>query len=182
MPIEDIFANGQVTQEVRITIVSVKRSRLIEVQPKWYPLQSRRTGKKKSIVSGEVLVQFSIVDPVHSSATPQQLYQKFCGLVSVSPDPDEADEDLERMSSTELDEEEEDEEEALDETDENKEVTKEKRKKRLKIAKLRRKAKQRAYEFSGNSEVAGVLFLEISKITDLPPERNSKSGLPSTLS
>jgi phosphatidylserine decarboxylase len=45
------------------------------------------------------------------------------------------------------------------------------------LAKLRRKAKQRAYEFSGKTEVAGVLFLEIQKITDLPPERNGKSAI-----
>ena len=39
---------------------------------------------------------------------------------------------------------------------------------------MKKKAKQRAYEFSGTSDLAGVLFLEVAKITDLPPERNSK--------
>jgi phosphatidylserine decarboxylase len=38
---------------------------------------------------------------------------------------------------------------------------------------LKKKAKQvSGYEYSSNGDVAGVLFLEIQKITDLPPERN----------
>jgi len=47
---------------------------------------------------------------------------------------------------------------------------------RRRLAKLRRKATQRAYEFSGSSDLHGVLFLEISRITNLPPERNGKSN------
>lgn len=51
------------------------------------------------------------------------------------------------------------------------------KKKRKRLAGLKKKAKQRAYEFSGESDVAGVLFIEIQKITDLPPERNSKNKM-----
>lgn len=51
------------------------------------------------------------------------------------------------------------------------------RKKKRRIARLRRKRKQRAYEFSGSSDVAGVLFLEVVRIADLPPERNRKRSL-----
>ena len=50
----------------------------------------------------------------------------------------------------------------------------EKHKRRLKLARLKKKAKERAYEFSGLSDMAGVLFLEIQRVTDLPPEKNSK--------
>lgn len=53
----------------------------------------------------------------------------------------------------------------------------EKRKRRHRLARLRKKAKQRAYEFSGLSDLDGVLFLEISRINDLPPERNGKNAL-----
>lgn len=42
------------------------------------------------------------------------------------------------------------------------------------MAKLKRKKKARAYEFQSESDVVGIIFLEISRITDLPPERNSK--------
>jgi len=53
-------------------------------------------------------------------------------------------------------------------------TTNEKHKRRLKLARLKKKAKEAAYEFSGLSDLAGVLFLEIQKVSDLPPERNSK--------
>lgn len=51
-----------------------------------------------------------------------------------------------------------------------------KKKKRRRVARIKRKTKQRAYEFSGMSDVAGVLFLEVQKITDLPPERNGTAA------
>lgn len=63
----------------------------------------------------------------------------------------------------------------VDPEDIHKSETPEKRKRRLRIARLKKKAKQRAYEFSGQSDIAGVLFLEIGKLTDLPPERNGTS-------
>jgi len=47
-----------------------------------------------------------------------------------------------------------------------------KHKRSRRLAKLKRKTKERAYEFTGMSDVAGVMFLEIQKVTDLPPERN----------
>ncbi|OCL09710.1 hypothetical protein AOQ84DRAFT_316536 [Glonium stellatum] len=156
--LEDIFGNGQTSQE-----------------PKWYPLQSRRTGKKKSIVTGEVLLQFAMVDPTNPSASQQQILQKFIVFAATSPSPDdEDDEALLRTDSGELDEHDEDQEEISDEAqDETKKAeVAEKRRKKLRLARLRKKAKQRGYELTGNSEVAGVLFLEIVKITDLPPERN----------
>jgi phosphatidylserine decarboxylase len=160
--LEEVFQNSNPAQE-----------------PKWYPLQSRRSGKKKSVVSGEILLQFSLVDPANPSATPEQIIQKFTSLTSNMPSPDEEDDEaLLRMESGENEENEEgeeDEEESSDEAqDESKKAEKrEKRRKKLRLAKLKRKAKLRAYEFTDRTEVAGVLFLEITKITDLPPERNS---------
>ncbi|KAF2190196.1 hypothetical protein K469DRAFT_699807 [Zopfia rhizophila CBS 207.26] len=156
--LEEVFQNGSPTQE-----------------PKWFPLESRRTGKKKSVVTGEVLLQFSLVDTSNPSATPEQIIQKFMGFAATSPSPDEEeDEALLRMDSGEADEQEDDEEEGSDEIhDESKKAeVQEKRRKKLRLAKLKKKAKLRAYEFSDKTEVAGVLFLEIVKITDLPPERN----------
>lgn len=51
----------------------------------------------------------------------------------------------------------------------------EKRKKKLRLARLKKKTKARAYEFSGGTDVIGIVFLDIGKITDLPPERNRRS-------
>lgn len=99
-----------------------------------------------------------------------------CGGNS-SPDADEAEDErherLEHIESGEQDEDDDDQGDVTDEADENK--TPEgaaKKKKRLRLARLKRKAKQHGYEFSGATDVAGVLFVEIQRITDLPPEKN----------
>ena len=72
---------------------------------------------------------------------------------------------------------EEDESSSDEAQDESKKAEKrEKRRKKLKLARLRRKVKSKTgYEYSSNGDIAGVLFLEIQKCTDLPPERNGKS-------
>jgi phosphatidylserine decarboxylase len=68
-------------------------------------------------------------------------------------------------------------EETSDETDDpTKPDVVEKRRRRLRIARLKRRSlAARAYQFSGASNgVQGVIFLEINRISNLPPERNSK--------
>ncbi|GME43644.1 C2 calcium-dependent membrane targeting [Neofusicoccum parvum] len=158
--------------EFDVALEDIFTSNNARSEQKWFPLQSRKSGKKKSEVSGEVLLQFELVDPANASATPEQIYQKFLSIAVSTPSAEEDDEDLERMDSGDL--EETDDEESSDETDDldKAEKKKEKKRKRLRLKKLRRKAKERAYEFYGSSDVAGVLFLEIQKITDLPPEKN----------
>ncbi|KAI9838403.1 MAG: hypothetical protein M1819_005672 [Sarea resinae] len=155
--VEDVFADGQTTQE-----------------PKWYPLKSKRKGsKKKSKISGEVQLQFSILDPSNPSATASQILQKFYGLVASTPGTEEEEDDMARFESGSADEEDEKDDDISDETDDpTKPETVEKKKKRLRIARLKKRTKARAYEFYGGSDVVGIVFLEIGKITDLPPERN----------
>ncbi|GAB7365775.1 hypothetical protein MBLNU230_g7110t1 [Neophaeotheca triangularis] len=171
--LEGVFASGNVSPE-----------------PQWYPLESRRSGrrrKKDVIVTGEVLLKFTLVDPVNPAATPEQIMQKFSGLVEVESSADDEDEDdeddeelLARMESRDLDDldEEEDDKDPSDETDDAKaspnakEEGKQHRKRRRRLRRLKRRSKLKAYEFSGTSDVAGVLFLEINRITDLPPEKN----------
>ena len=121
-------------------------------------------------MTGEVLLELTLYDPIHSSATTQQVLQKFHGIAAASVDVEaEGDDIISRSTSKDVDSDDEDETEGVDESD----ATVEKKSKRSKLARMRRKAKQKAYEFSGTSDLAGVLFLEISKVTDLPPERNS---------
>ncbi|KAH7067289.1 phosphatidylserine decarboxylase-domain-containing protein [Paraphoma chrysanthemicola] len=142
-------------------------------EPRWFPLESRRTGKKKSVVTGEIQIQFSLADTSNPAASPETLVQKFLAIAGSSPSPDEEEAELLlRADSNNTDV---DDEESSDEAqDESKKAEKrEKRRKRLRMAKLKKKAKQMSgYEYSSNGDVAGVLFLEISKITDLPPEKN----------
>ena len=148
--------------------------RLIIKKPTWYPLESRRTGKKNAAVTGEVLMEFSVFDPIHSSATPQQILQKLYATIGAGGENDDED-DLTRIDTGDLEDEEEgdeDLEQAEGADGDTKEEALAKKKKRRRVARIKRRTKQRAYEFSGLSDVAGVLFLEVQKITDLPPERN----------
>lgn len=157
--LEDQFVNGQTLQE-----------------PKWFKLESRRTGKKKSVVTGEIQIQFTLADTSNLAAAPEQILQKFLAIAGQTPSPDEEEEMIllrGESNGTDVEDEEESSDEAQDES--KKAEKREKRRKKLKLAKLKKKAKQiRGYEYSSNGDVAGVLFLEIQKITDLPPERNGE--------
>jgi phosphatidylserine decarboxylase len=158
--LEDLFQNGLTKQE-----------------PQWFPLQARRSGKKKSVVSGEIQMQFSLIDPLNLSATPDQILQKFLAIAGQTPSPDEDDEDiLMRGDSNGTDAEDDDESSSDEAQDESKKAEKrEKRRKKLKLARLKRKAKnQTGYAYSSGGDVAGVLFLEIQRCSDLPPERNGE--------
>ncbi len=65
------------------------------------------------------------------------------------------------------------EDEAQEYEDMSKPEAAEKRKRRLRIKGLKRKKRDNPYEFiNGGSDVVGLVFLEIRKITDLPPESN----------
>jgi phosphatidylserine decarboxylase len=156
-------------------------------QPQWYPLKSARKGKKKGTVSGEVQLKFSLYDPSNPNATPAEIYAKLVSSIRSSPGGEDEDDEgglsqqdsmgLEELEQEEREEREEQGEEASDETDDpTKPEISEKKKKRLRLARLRRKSiAVRAYQFTGEgNDVVGMLFLEIKKIVDLPPERNSK--------
>ncbi|CEL07627.1 Putative Phosphatidylserine decarboxylase [Aspergillus calidoustus] len=156
--LEDIFADGEIQQ-----------------QPKWYTLKSnRKSGKRKdSNVSGEILLQFSLSDPANPTASPTEIYQRFKTLVCAG----EEDDYFPSVSSSTILEESGDgiEEETSDETDDpTKPEVVEKRRRRLRLKRLKRKSlAQRAYQFSGvGNGVQGIVFMEIVKVTDLPPERN----------
>ncbi|CAK40325.1 uncharacterized protein An09g04710 [Aspergillus niger] len=155
IPLEDIFQNGDVHQ-----------------QPKWYTLKSKRkpTKKKDSMVSGEILLQFSLLDSSNPTASPTDTYHKFRTLVSSGDEED----DFPQIPSITLDDADR-EEETSDETDDpTKPEVVEKRRRRLRLKRLKRKSlAARAYQFSGaGNGVQGIVFMEIVKVTDLPPERN----------
>lgn len=134
--------------------------------------------KRKSKISGEVELQFSLVDPADPSASPEQILSKFQTIAAVTPGSDitEGDElgQLDSGDGAGDDDDVDDNEETSDEADDpSRPESVEKKRRRLRLAKLKRKKKARAYEFSGGSDVVGIVFLEIRRITDLPPERNS---------
>lgn len=140
----------------------------------------RKNGKKKGgQISGEVLIKFALADPFNTSATPQDVLQRFTAIVAVSTSAEgEEDDELARLESQEADADDDDDAKAEDTSDEtdglNKPEIAEKRKRRLRLARIKRKTKARAYEYiGGEADVVGIVFLEINRITDLPPERNS---------
>ena len=125
------------------------------------------------------------MDLQDSSARPHEILQRLAALLAISPeDESDGDEDLSRLNSLDLEDEDDDDDEideknpeTSDETDDPTKpakTEKEKRKRRLQMKRLKKRAKARAYEFTGGTDVVGIVFLEICKITDLPPERNSK--------
>ena len=155
----------------------------------WYPLRSKRNGgpaKKSSNVSGEVLLQFTLLDSTNHAATPAEVLEKFRLLAELGNPLAPASGastpglQIERSNSGgilegELGDSDSDDEPSEDiETDDpTKPDAFEKKKRRLRIKGLKKKKKQlKAYEFAGGSDVVGIVFLEIGKITDLPPERN----------
>ncbi|RMZ75732.1 hypothetical protein DV737_g5137, partial [Chaetothyriales sp. CBS 132003] len=126
IPIEDIFSNGQ-----------------IFTQPRWFELRSKRAqGRRKTAVSGEIQMSFSLIDSANPSATPDEILKKFRAVLKLAED----DDDL-TVSTNE---------------------------KKKKLAMLRRKSiAVRAYDFLGGvNSIAGMIFMEIVQVTDLPPERN----------
>ena len=173
--LEDIFTDGEIQQQVRN---DGYRNTCIcahgHEQPKWYTLKSnRKPGKRKdNNVSGEILLQFSLSDPSNPTASPTEIYTRFKTLVSTG-DEDEYFPPV--SSSTILEESGDRDEETSDETDDpTRPETVEKRRRRLRLKRLKRKSlAARAYQFSGvGNGVQGIVFMEIVKVTDLPPERN----------
>jgi phosphatidylserine decarboxylase len=135
-------------------------------------LKSKRPGKKTGNVTGAVQLQFSIVDPENPDADSQQILQKLSAIVGTGM-PDSRDEGYGPNSDEDDDDDDQDGQVTPGELEGGADgATKKKR--RLKITRIKNKAKQRGYEFTNGSPVAGVLFIEIQRITDLPPERNGE--------
>jgi phosphatidylserine decarboxylase len=146
-------------------------------------LESKRKSRKKkeSVVSGEILLQFSLLDTANPNASPSETYRKFRTTVCAADDDDDVtlppapwnyQDDNDDQDDNDKDE------ETSDETDDpTKPEVVEKRKRRLRIARLKRKSiAARAYQFSGaSSSMDGIVFIEVNRITDLPPEKNSRN-------
>ncbi|KAI9742187.1 MAG: hypothetical protein M1818_004087 [Claussenomyces sp. TS43310] len=165
--LEDIFANEKTEQPT-----------------KWYPLKSRRNGnKKKNYVSGEVQLQFTLYDASVPGSSSQQIMEKFWALAKIDVDstPPSAASSNAALSSAGQDEEDEDEDDDLldddeDPSDETEDSTKPevaaRRRRRMKIRGLKKRKQHQLYAFGGGSDVVGIVFLEINKVSDLPPEKN----------
>lgn len=184
LALEEIFADGHYEQE-----------------PKWFPLKDKRSSKKSSKVSGEVLLQFTLIDKTNPNAADADIYAKFSALVKSIPETEASSKNptpnrtpilgptkpatspsppMSRQGTDEGDGDDEDDDYEVydDDMPEDEDLSKpenaEKRKRRLRIKGLRRKKRDNPYEFTNGSghDVVGIIFLEIVKITDLPKESN----------
>ncbi|EHK26576.1 uncharacterized protein TRIVIDRAFT_77855 [Trichoderma virens Gv29-8] len=116
--------------EFDLALEEIFQTEAAEQEPRWYPLKSKRPGKKTSIVSGEVQLQFTLLDTANPFLPHQQLFEKFYALVGTVP-----------VGSSRNG--------------------------------LKKKRRQDPYAFTnGDSDVVGIIYLEVSRITDLPPESN----------
>ncbi|KIW03809.1 phosphatidylserine decarboxylase [Verruconis gallopava] len=155
--------------EFDVALEEIFADKKTEQEPRWYPLESRRQGKKSGVVTGAIQLKFSLYDPANPSAPPELVIEKLHALLGNGDLTAEEEAQLQRVNTSDV----EDDEEAVSEIDEAATPEQKAKKRRLlRLAKLKRKAKERGYEFTGGTDVAGVLFVEIQKITDLPPEKN----------
>lgn len=160
----------------RLPPVLPKSQPLIPWQPLWYPLKSKKPeSKKDSIVTGSIQLHFSLIDKSAPNASPQDVLQKLYTIIGVSQTdlndeefvPDQGDQEYDEGMET-------NEPEPSGEQDTAPEAVAKKKKRLLRIAKIKNKVKEKGYEFTNGSPIAGVLFIEIQKCTDLPPERNGE--------
>ncbi|KAK2593687.1 phosphatidylserine decarboxylase [Conoideocrella luteorostrata] len=174
--------------EFDIALEEIFQHERTEVEPAWFRLKSKRPGKKTGVVSGEVLLQFTLFDTTNLGASSREILDKFHALIGSipgttpsatpllttpatlgapfgTPGHDEQGFEDDEEELTEFDEEESE--------DPSKPETAEKRRRRLRIKGLKKRRRDNPYAFNnGYSDVVGIIFLEISKITDLPPESN----------
>lgn len=173
--------------EFDLALEEIFQNERTEIEPRWFPLKSKRPGKKTGVVSGEVQLQFTLFDSTNLAASSREILDKFTALIgsipgstpsttplltpgaiqgaTSAPGQDEPCEDEDDEELTEFDDEEGD--------DPSKPETAEKRRRRLRIKGLRKRRRDNPYAFNnGGSDVVGIIFLEIVKITDLPPESN----------
>lgn len=137
------------------------------LQPQWYNLQSKwkTSSKKNNDVSGQIQLQFSLVDPSNPSAPADQILSKFKNLIRNS---DDEEEDATPTTSGDNEEAGESSREDLTRPDA---IAQQRQK--SKVARLKRRSiAVRAYEFCGAKDgVVGIVFIEINKVLDLPPEK-----------
>ncbi|KAG5930792.1 hypothetical protein E4U53_002124 [Claviceps sorghi] len=161
-----------------------------EIEPRWFSLKSKRPGKKNGVVSGEVLLQFTLFDTTNVGASPREVLDKFWTLIGTLPGTSPsttsllspssshaASSGLARQDEHEQGFEEDDDELTEFDDEESEDPSKpeaaEKRRRRLRIKGLKKRRRDNPYAFNnGYSDVVGIIFLEILRITDLPPESN----------
>lgn len=169
------FVGKEYMGEFEVTLDELFTDGRIETEPRWFPLKSTQ---KNTHISGEIQLQFSLLDSIDVAATTDQISQKWqLWLGSLVSTPASEEENLDRqLGEAGIDLDDDDDDDSSDGADEAKSDEGSQVGKlaptKAKKEKLKAKVKQKAYEFSHGSDCVGIVYLEVSKITDLPPEHN----------
>jgi len=102
------------------------------------------------------MIELSLYDPIHMTATPQQLQQKLLGMVAAAPDilDDEEDQPLSALDTEDLRDNSDSDSESPDDgipaeqVDLEKMSTNDKHKRRLKLARLKKKAEEKGMRWA----------------------------------
>ncbi|KAK9485164.1 phosphatidylserine decarboxylase-domain-containing protein [Lipomyces starkeyi] len=147
-----------------------------ENEPQWYPLYSTRS--RKTYVKGYVYIKLALVCPLDPGATNENLLSRWKTMVSDDSDPttpllplsdSESVFDNSVSSLESSDEERETPPEAIADSTYLNVPEKTSGRRRLR---LRRRRSHKPYHVGSLADVVGVVFFEIVRITDLPPEHN----------
>jgi len=116
------------------------------------------------------------VDSANENAPEDEIYGKWLiwqNLFTQTGSPASTDEDplAREFAGGEIASDEDDEDESPSPGEDTASMT-DKVPKKQKAKRKPKKPSNRAYQFNSGSDVVGVIFLEVSSITDLPPERN----------
>lgn len=174
--------------EFHLALEEIFQNERTEVGPCWFSLKSKRPGKKNGVVSGEVLLQFTLFDTTNLGAPSREILDKLWTLIGSIPGTTPSTTPLLTPSASQgassgppgQDEhgyEDDDDELSEFDDEENEDPSKpeaaEKRRRRLRIKGLKKRRRDNPYAFNnGYSDVVGIIFLEIVRIIDLPPESN----------
>ncbi|EWC46617.1 hypothetical protein DRE_04104 [Drechslerella stenobrocha 248] len=165
--------------EFEVSLDELFSSGVSEISSRWLPLVSTR---KKAKISGEIRLDLAVVDRTGKQPSLEQILAVFKLSPSVAGTPmleieNPAGLGIDVVTDEDVSDEEDDTaDEAIEASGTAKQETEEKQKakKRLKLRtrNMRKKKAVSSYELTSGGDVVGVMFVEITSCTDLPPEKN----------
>lgn len=131
-----------------------------------------KSSRKKATISGDIQLKFKLIDtaPESSDELIAQKWAQWVSSLAGSPSPVQQDEDPLARLGDDVDISDDDDSSPSPDDDVSASGKSSKKGKDKKDKK--KKSKSSPFELNRGRDVVGVIFLEISSITDLPPEKN----------
>ncbi|KAK7204113.1 phosphatidylserine decarboxylase-like protein [Myxozyma melibiosi] len=135
-------------------------------KPRWYDLYSAKT--RKTYVKGSIFVKLALADTTDPTASNDVLLEKWNALLSkTGPAGSISDYESDGLASPNNED-----ESGVSENESARSKSRRQEKRRERRQRLKQRQLMNLYQRGGDSDLAGVVFFEIVKVTDLPPERN----------